>query len=47
VNLLPEVECITTVECGSWFAMASNIGNGGKVDAILGNCEAIRLVERN
>ena len=44
VNRLPDLECTTTVDCGSWLAIASNIGSRGKVEAIL---ERGRCIESN
>src|ERR1700710_1793235 len=46
VNLLPDTEGMTTVDCGSWLAIAWNIGNLGNVEAILENFEVTCLVYR-
>lgn len=38
LNLLPDKECITAVDSGSWLAMASKRGSLGSVEAILNAC---------
>ena len=46
VKLLPDAECMTTGELGSCCAIASKMGNFGKVEAILSGPYGIFVRER-